>query len=216
MPSIMKNPLLPLLAATLSFCTTNGQAAPPANAQEVNPVEVGATAPDVTLRKADGEEVRLHALAADQPAVLVFYRGGWCPYCNRHLSALGEIQAELRDLGYRIHAISPDKPEKLTATAKEAEFDYSLYSDASAEVAKAFGLAFKVDAKTYEKLQGYGIDLEEASGRDHHLLPVPAVFIIDREGRIRFRYFNPEYKERLSGEALLKAARENKPDRQVE
>jgi peroxiredoxin len=69
-----------------------------------------------------------------------------------------------------------------------------------------------VDAKTYEKLQGYGIDLEEASGQEHHLLPVPAVFIIDREAHIRFRYFNPEYKERLSGEALLKAARENKPD----
>ena len=139
---------------------------------------------------------------------LVFYRGGWCPYCNRHLSALGEIQAELRDLGYRIHAISPDKPEKVAEAVAETEFDYALYSDASAEAARAFGLAFKVDAKTYEKLQGYGIDLEEASGRDHHLLPVPAVFIIDREGRIRFRYFNPEYKERLSGEKLLDAARD--------
>ncbi|MFP4157050.1 MAG: redoxin domain-containing protein [Opitutales bacterium] len=123
---------------------------------------------------------------------------------------LCEIQAELRDLGYRIHAISPDKPEKVAEAVAETEFDYALYSDASAEVARAFGLAFKVDTKTYEKLQGYGIDLEAASGQEHHLLPVPAVFIIDREARIRFRYFNPDYKERLSGEKLLDAARASK------
>ncbi len=212
MPFTIKNSFPHLLVAILGFYATSAQAAIPIDAREVNPVEVGATAPDITLRQANGEAVRLHALAAEQPAVLVFYRGGWCPYCNRHLSALGEIEAELRELGYRIHAVSPDKPEKVAEAVAEADFDYTLYSDASAEAVEAFGLAFKVDAKTYEKLQGYGIDLEEASGRDHHLLPVPAVFIIDREGRIRFRYFNPEYKERLSGEALLKAARENKPD----
>ncbi|MFP4260639.1 MAG: peroxiredoxin-like family protein [Opitutales bacterium] len=202
--NLCKYLLFSLLTALGAFSM---QAATPTDAREVNPVEVGATAPNATLRQADGTEVRLHALTADQPAVLVFYRGGWCPYCNRHLSALGEIQAELRDLGYRIHAISPDKPEKVAEAVAETEFDYALYSDASAEAARAFGLAFKVDTKTYEKLQGYGIDLEAASGQEHHLLPVPAVFIIDRETRIRFRYFNPDYKERLSGEQLLDAAR---------
>jgi len=212
---IFKKPFCLIILTALAL-SVRAQATPPTDAREVNPVEVGATAPNATLRQADGAEVRLHALTADQPAVLVFYRGGWCPYCNRHLSALGEIQAELRDLGYRIHAISPDKPEKVAEVVAEAEFDYALYSDASAEVARAFGLAFKVDTKTYEKLQGFGIDLEAASGHEHHLLPVPAVFIIDREARIRFRYFNPDYKERLSGEKLLNAARENKPDRQVE
>jgi len=199
--------LLPLLAATLGSFATGAQAATPTDAREVNPVEVGATAPDVTLRKADGEAVRLHKLTAEQPAILVFYRGGWGPYCNRHLSALGEIETKLRGLGYRIHAVSADKPEKVAEAVAEVEFDYALYSDASAEAAKAFGLAFQVDAATYEKLLGYGIDIEAASGRDHHLLPVPAVFIIDREARIRFRYFNPDYKERLSGEQLLDAAR---------
>jgi peroxiredoxin len=205
---VNKTLFLPLLAAFAPF-SLSAQAAVPTDAREVNPIEVGATAPDVTLVEADGTETRLHHLVSQQPAVLVFYRGGWCPYCNRHLAALGEIEGKLRELGYRIHAVSLDKPEKVAAATAEADFDYSLYSDAPADAAKAFGLAFRVDAETYEKLLGYGINLEAASGRDHHLLPVPAVFIIDRDAKIRFRYYNPDYKERLSGEALLKAARDS-------
>ncbi len=183
------------------------QAGVPEDAREINPVEVGATAPDIPLTRADGVAPTVHALAAEAPMVLVFYRGGWCPYCNRHLAALGAVEAELRDLGYRIHAVSIDRPEKVAEAATAADFDYALYSDADAEAARAFGLAFRVDAETYEKLIGYGINLEEASGRDHHLLPVPAVFLIDREARIRFRHFNPNYKERLATDELLEAAR---------
>jgi len=180
----------------------------PTDAKEVNPVEAGATAPNVALTKADGSQVHLHDLVADDPAVLVFYRGGWCPYCNRHLAALGQIEDDLRELGYRIHAVSMDKPEKVAEAAAEAEFNYALYSDATAQAAKAFGLAFKVSTATNLKLRAFGINLEEASGEDHRILPVPAVFLIGRGGRIDFRYYNPDYKERLSGEALLEAARE--------
>lgn len=184
-------------------------AAVPTDANEVNPVEVGSTAPNVTLTKADGTQVELHELVSEHPAVLVFYRGGWCPYCNRHLAALGEIEDELSALGYRIHAVSMDKPEKVQEAAAETDLSYTLYSDAPADAAKAFGLAFKVDSPTYEKLLGYGIDLEAASGQEHHILPVPAVFLIGRDAKIDFRYYNPDYKERLSGEALLEAARTN-------
>lgn len=200
--------LLPLLAA-IGTLALSAQPGVPQDATEVNPVEVGATAPNVTLVAADGSQSKLHDLVAEQPAVLIFYRGGWCPYCNRHLAALGEIENDLRELGYRIHAVSADKPEKVAAASEEAGFDYALYSDATAEAAKAFGLAFEVDAKTYEKLLGYGINLEAASGHDHHLLPVPAVFIIDHDAKIRFRYYNPDYKERLSGDKLLQAARDS-------
>ncbi|NBB79965.1 MAG: redoxin domain-containing protein [Verrucomicrobia bacterium] len=193
----------------LTGLITAAQAAPPNDAREVNPIEVGASIPAVSLTRADGSKVTLHDLTDESPAILIFYRGGWCPYCNRHLAALREIESDLRELGYRIHAISPDRPEAVARTVakSEGEFNYTLYSDASAAVAKAFGLAFKVDAETYEKLMGYGIDLEAASGQEHHLLPVPAVYIVDTAGRVRFRYFDPNYKERLSAEALLNAAK---------
>jgi len=185
-----------------------GVADVPDDAREVNPVEVGSTAPDVALTAADGTTPRLSEIVAEHPAVLVFYRGGWCPYCNRQLAALGEVESDLRERGYRIHAVAPDSREKIAEATAGSGFDYALYSDAAAEAAEAFGLAFRVDAATYEKLLGHGIDLEEASGRDHHLLPVPAVFLIDTDRRIRFRYYNPDYKVRLSAEELMEAARE--------
>ena len=100
---------------------------------------------------------------AEHPAVLVFYRGGWCPYCNRQLAALGEVEQELRGSGYRIHTVSPDSREKIAETAAGSDFTYTLYSDAPAEAAKAFGLAYRVDAAACEKLLGYRIDPEEAS-----------------------------------------------------
>lgn len=180
----------------------------PTDAREVNPVEVGATAPDVALTRADGTEVMLHQLVQDQPIVLVFYRGGWCPYCNTQLSGLGKIEKELRELGFAVHAVSIDKPQKVADALQNADFKYDLYSDASASAAKAFGLAFRVDENTYQRLLGYGINLEEASGQKHHILPVPAVFLIGPNGRIHFRYFNADYKERLSDAALLNAARD--------
>jgi peroxiredoxin len=200
-----KNHRLLSLLAACGFFALSARAEIPTAAVEVNPVEVGATAPDATLTRADGTSTTVHALVAEHPVVLVFYRGGWCPYCNRHLSALAEVEERLLEKGYSIHAVSADRPEKVAEVAEAAEFNYALYSDAEAEAAKAFGLAFKVDAATYKKLLGYGIDLEDASGNEHHLLPVPALFIIGSDARIRFRYYNPDYTERLSAESLLAA-----------
>jgi peroxiredoxin len=179
----------------------------PLSATEVNPIEVGSTVPEATLYSAEGESIELSELLSGQAAVIVFYRGGWCPYCTRHLSALAEIESKIRSQGYRIIAISPDRPEKIVETGESDDFGYELYSDSSMEVAMAFGLAFKLDAPTLEKLDGYGIDVEAASGQDHHLLPVPAVFVVDQSGLVSFRYHNPDYRERLTSEALMKAIR---------
>lgn len=202
-------PTLILLTSVLMIPGAFKLRATPVDANEVNPVEVGSTAPDVILAGSDNTTVSLHALAAKNPIVLIFYRGGWCPYCRTHLMELAQVEAELMELGFQIIAVSPDSPESLNAMLSAADQDpvYALYSDATAAAAKAFGLAFQVDADTYEKLLGYGIDLEAASGEDHHLLPVPAVFLIGHDGKIRFRYFNPDYKARISGEELLAAAR---------
>jgi peroxiredoxin len=177
----------------------------PEDPLEVNPVEVGSTLPDVYLTDAEGHPIALRELAAQQATVIVFYRGGWCPYCNLHLAAFGEIEARLMAEGYKIIALSPDRVEKVREVASLADYKYSLYSDATMEVAKAFGLAFRAanpSTKTINRL-------EAASGETHHLLPVPAVFVANAEGRIIFRYYNADYKQRLSAEALLEAIQAN-------
>jgi len=101
-----------------------------------------------------------------------------------------------------------DSPERMRETLADEPMPYALYSDHRAEAARAFGIAWRVSEAERKKLLGYGIDIEAASGEQHHLLPVPSVFLVDRGGVVRFRHANPDYKVRIENEALLKAARE--------
>ncbi|MEX0777472.1 MAG: peroxiredoxin-like family protein [Phycisphaeraceae bacterium] len=153
-----------------------------ARAQDVGPLGEGQRAPSAVLYRPDGQAVVLADLDARQPAVLIFYRGGWCPYCNTHLGQVAQAEPELVKPGYQVLAISPDGPEALRATLDKGSYKYQLLSDRDMTLSKAFGLAFHVDEPTVQKYRGFGIDLDKASGRDHHLLPVPAVYIVDRQG----------------------------------
>jgi peroxiredoxin len=183
------------------------QPAVAARAEDVRPLKEGAQAPGSTLRRPDGEAVKLSKLYAAKPSVLIFYRGGWCPYCNTHLGQISKAEPELLKLGYQVLAISPDRPEALAAALDKGGFKYELLSDSDMELTKAFGLAFRVDDPTVEKYRGFGIDLDKASGRNHHLLPVPAVYIVDTKSAIRFAHWDADYKKRLTPDDLLTAAK---------
>ena len=176
-------------------------------ALQVNPIGVGQPVPQVTLKSADGIEVALPEAIKDKPTILVFYRGGWCPFCQRHLSGVAQAQTRLRELGYQIIAISPDSPDNAAATASAKALGYTLLSDMKAEAITAFGLAFKVDDETLKRYAGFGIDLEAAAGGEkHHILPVPAVYIIGADGAIKFVHFDPNYSERLPSDKLVEEA----------
>jgi peroxiredoxin len=187
---------------------SHDHAAPPEDASKVDPLGVDEKAPTALLLGPDGRRVDLAAKYAQKPTVLIFYRGGWCPYCNTHLGQIATAEPELLRMGYQVLAISPDRPEELAKTLDKQELTYELLSDSDVALARAFGLVFHVDDPTVEKYRGFGIDLEQASGRDHHMLPVPAVYIVDTAGVIRFAHWNPDYKTRLAPEDLLKAAHE--------
>jgi len=122
------------------------------------------------------------------------------------LGQLQRIESQLTKLGYKIVAISPDRPEKLRASIQKHELSYLLLSDADMGAARAFGIAFRVDDATLARYKGFGIDLEDASGQKHHLLPVPSVFLVDTDGVIMFRYVNPDHTIRIEPDALLAAA----------
>ena len=170
------------------------------------PLKIGDTIPDVKLRTEEDKEVSLRKLVSEKPTVLIFYRGGWCPFCNRHLQSLAGIEDDLNKAGAQLLAISMDQPAKLKATPDRDKLHFRLLSDSDAAAAKAFGIAFKVDDATVEKYKGYGINLEAASGKDHHILPHPAVFVADTGGKIRFAHVNSDYKVRLEPKRILEAA----------
>jgi peroxiredoxin len=172
------------------------------------PLKEGDSIPDVKLRTDDNQEVSLRKLVAEKPTVLIFYRGGWCPFCTRHLSDLAGIEQDLEKAGARLLAISMDQPSKLRETPNRDKLGYRLLSDSDAVAAKAFGIAFQVEDDLVRKYKdSYKIDLEAASGQTHHILPHPAVFVVNTAGKIQFAYVNPDYKVRLEPAKILEQVR---------
>lgn len=182
------------------------------DANDVKPLLIGTRIPDVSVRTIDGESVRLRNLVNRKPTVLIFYRGGWCPYCSKHMAQLQEAEEQIVEMGYQVLAVSADRPEKLKESITEHDLSYTLLSDSPMTASSAFGLAFKVDRETLDRYDEIGIDLEASSGYDHHLLPVPAVFLVDTEGMIHFKYVNPNYKVRIKSSVLLAAAEAYLPE----
>lgn len=127
------------------------------------------------------------------------------------MGQLRTIEKEVQDLGFQIVAASADRPEKLNETIDKNSLTYTLVSDASTEAAQAFGLAFQMQDDEVTQYEGFGIDLDEASGFSHHVLPVPAIYLIDKEGIVQFFYVNPDYRVRLEPSVVLAAARAYKP-----
>ena len=117
------------------------------------------------------------------------------------------MESELAKLGFPVIAISADRPAKLTDSLKKQALGYTLYSDSSLAAARALGIVFQLSDAEVREYQEYGIDLEEASGHDHHQLPVPSVFLVEAGGKIRWVYSNPDYEIRPQNTELLDAAR---------
>ncbi len=170
---------------------------------DVCPLKVGEEVPgDVSLVNADGESKMMSDVLSEK-SIVIFYRGGWCPYCMRHLSALHEVKQEIADLGYDLVAITPDQFDSLGVSESEAQTDIAIYSDSDADVIEAFGLGWKVNDELHEKyVTKYELDLTEWSGDEHRILPVPAVYVI-HDGVVQYQYVNPKYSVRLKPETLI-------------
>lgn len=169
----------------------------PQNPEDISPLLIGESIPTVRLKDASGKEFDLNGAIASKPTILIFYRGGWCPYCSKQLSGLQELMPELEKIGYQLLAISTDSHEGLMQSASKEQLGYTLLSDADLKVSKKFGLAFKAPKGYWEMLP------KTTGGMDKELLlPVPSVFILDKAGKIHYEYINPDFKQRLSPDLL--------------
>lgn len=174
---------------------------------DVSPLLTGERIPSVKIPGADGRLFDLNDHVAQKPTILVFYRGGWCPFCNKELAGLQGIQQDLVNMGYQIIAISTDSPENLNKSIGKHQLSYTLLSDANLTITKQFGLAFKAP-KDYDQLL-----IASSGGKNtDRLLPVPSIFILDQKGTIRYEYINPDFKQRISPKLLQSVARAIKDD----
>lgn len=173
---------------------------------DVHPLGKGDQAPDGTLRDLTGKKVHFLDLIHRKPTVVIFYRGGWCPYCNLQMEQLMKLEPRLLALGYQILAISADKPEKMGESLVKHKLNYTVLSDSKLDLARSFGLVYQVDPETVEKMKSFHVDLEAASGETHNWLPVPAAFVVDTKGLIHFSYHNPDIRVRVDPDKLYEAA----------
>ena len=176
--------------------------------ETVQPLMKGQSIPDGELVTLENKKVFLKTLVFQKPTVLIFYRGGWCPFCNIQMGQLVKIEPDLDKLGYQVLAVTPDKPESLKASLDKHQINYTLLSDRTMKLVQAFGLAYKLDTTTLEKMKGFGVDLDKSTGNSLHELPVPAAYVLDTKGTIHFVYYNADIKVRVNPDDLMAAAKE--------
>ena len=187
-------------------------AALPASAEETTPLITGDRAPAFTVRTVDDEPFEFDPENLARPTILISFRGGWCPYCNMHLSELRTVIPELSKKGFDVLFLSNDRPELLYSSLKRETqesidgLDYVILSDADISAAMALGTAFRIDKGLTDYLEQKNRDYAGSSIGKHNALAVPAVYVVNRSGEIVFDFVNPDYKIRLSAEELLAAA----------
>jgi peroxiredoxin len=174
---------------------------------------LGEQAPDLTLPDATGRPVALAGLLTRGPVVITFYRGGWCPYCSMELRAYQALLPELEAAGATLVAISPQTPDASMTTAEKEGLAFPVLSDVGSHVARAFRLVHPVGDEVRAIYDGNGFDLAgrnaigaEDAG-DEVVLPLPATYVLDRQGTVRFAFVSPDYVERAEPADVLAAVR---------
>ncbi|GGU17767.1 peroxiredoxin-like family protein [Streptomyces violascens] len=176
-----------------------------ASGQADRALTVGAQAPRFSLPAANGATVTLDGLLADGPVVLTFYRGAWCPYCNIALRSLQQHHSQITARGAQLVAVSPQVPDESLSLTEKHELAFPVLSDLGSDTAKQYGLAFDLPhdlAGVYDKL---GFDLQRVNAGHPRTLPLPATYVIDPEGTIRWAFVHTDYTTRAEPADILAA-----------
>lgn len=162
-------------------------------------------APNFTLPDATGQSVELQSLLKKGPVVISFYRGQWCPYCNLELRTLQQALPEFESLGATLVAISPQTPDNSLSTQEKHELSFPVLSDVGNQVARQFGLVFQLPENIRAIYDAFGIDLQAHNGDDRFELPLPATYVMDRDGTIVLAFVEADYTQRLDPSEIVAA-----------
>jgi peroxiredoxin len=171
-----------------------------------NGLKSGAVAPEFTAKDNSGKNIDLKTILKSHKAVvLFFYRGQWCPYCNKHIKQLQDSLQLLTGKGAYVIGVTPETGENINKTIEKTHASFSIIEDKGYKIMKAYDVNYTVDDGTFSKLKGYGIDLEKNNGNKDHVLPVPATYIIDKSGKITYVHFDKDYTQRPSISTMANA-----------
>ena len=166
-------------------------------------LKVGDRSPDFELPDATGNTVKLSNLLKDGPVVVSFYRGGWCPYCNLELRALQQALPEFEKYNAKLVAISPETPDNSLSTQEKNELSFPVLSDVDNVVAKQLGLVFELAEALRPIYKQFGIDVASHNGNEKYELPMPATYVVDTTGIIRYAFIEEDYIKRAEPTDIL-------------
>ena len=173
---------------------------------EVGP-QLGEAMPQFNLPDENGRLIALTSLLRSGPVVISINRGHWCPYCKLDLRSLAEINGEIERLGARTIAIMPDSAEFTGAYANRNSLPFPVLSDIDLGYALSLDLIFWVGDQVQQLYSQAGVDLEKYHGNNAYFLPMASKFIVGRDGLVKARQVNIEFRERMEPEAIIAALR---------
>lgn len=166
----------------------------------------GEQAPDFIAKDNNGKVLNLKTLLKTHKAVvLFFYRGQWCPYCNKHLQQLQDSLQTLTGKGAYVVGVTPETAENISKTIGKTHVSFSIIQDKGYKIMKAYDVNYVLDDKTVGAYKKYGIDLDQNNGNTDHVLPVPATYVIDKSGKLVYVHFDKDYRNRPSVRAIADA-----------
>lgn len=172
--------------------------------EEAKGLPVGSTVTNFEAKDAFGKKYVLYEELKKGPVVIIFIRGNWCPICNRHLKSLQDSLSLIYKKGANVLVVSPEKPEYIKKSIEKTKAEFTILYDEGYKISDLFDVTFLPDTKSrlmYNTV--LGAKLKETHSDDTERLPVPATFIIDKNAKIVWRHFNPDYKERATVNQIL-------------
>jgi peroxiredoxin len=157
---------------------------------------INSKAEEFKVQDQSGTMVSLKELRKKGPVVLVFYRGFWCPYCNKELRRFQDSLDYILTKGATVVGITPEGKEGIDSTYKRTGAAFSILSDPEMKIATAYGVNYKIDERTEGRYKNAGIDLKKINSQKEVSLPVPAVYIINKDGYVTYRFFDADYRKR--------------------
>lgn len=178
------------------------------NQLKENALQKGDIIPDFSLTDIQGNTVNLKDLHQSEFLILNFYRGGWCPYCNMELREYERLKSDFSKTGANIVAISAEVTELANQTTQKNTISFPILTDVDAQFMKAIGIVFQLNEATKKDYTGFGMDFTRIHGNDNDELPVPAVYVIDKNMEIVFVHFEEDYMTRIEPAAVLDAIKQ--------